>query len=68
MRIILPLLAALPAPAFAHIGHLGEIAGHSHWIGIGAIAVAGVIGALAAKGRKDKEKDAAEAAPEEAEA
>ncbi len=23
-------------PAFAHIGHVGELAGHAHWIALGA--------------------------------
>lgn len=47
----------LPTSAFAHGGHLGELAGHSHWIGVAALAGAAAIAAvIAAKGRK---KDAA---------
>jgi len=40
-------------PSFAHLGHLGEIAGHSHWIGLGAIALAGLL--AAAKGKSEEE-------------
>lgn len=35
-------------PAYAHLGHIGELAGHSHWIGLGAVGVAGAIAAAAA--------------------
>jgi len=42
--------------ANAHVGHLGELAGHSHWVGaaalVGAAAVA-ALAALAAKAKKD---------------
>ena len=39
-----PLL--MPSVAMAHAGHLGELAGHAHWIGLAAIAAAGVIAAI----------------------
>ncbi|MTI43855.1 hypothetical protein JM93_02297 [Roseibium hamelinense] len=43
----------VPTAAFAHAGHLGELAGHSHWIGVAALAGAvALAGALALKGRK----------------
>lgn len=41
-------------PALAHLGHVGEVAGHAHWIGLGAVIVAG---ALAAAIGKLSEKD-----------
>lgn len=65
-RIILAtsLTVVLPMPALAHLGHVGELAGHSHWIGVGAIALAGVIGALAAKGKKGAEPSEPEAEDE----
>ena len=50
----------LAAPAPAHVGHLGEAAGHDHWIAGIAIGVAigvSIWGAL--KGKKQEE------APEE---
>lgn len=53
----------LPTSALAHGGHLGELAGHSHWIGVAALAGAAAIAAvIASKGRK---KDATEAEAEQ---
>jgi hypothetical protein len=53
----------LPTSAFAHGGHLGELAGHSHWIGVAALAGAAAIAAvIASKGRK---KDAADGEAEQ---
>lgn len=52
--------------AFAHAGHLGELAGHSHWIGVAAVAGAAVIAGLAAKAKKRSET-AEENTPESAE-
>ncbi len=43
--------------AHAHLGHLGELAGHAHWVGVGAIIVAGAIVAVLAS-NKDTEDDA----------
>jgi len=37
------IAAQAAAPASAHIGHLGEVAGHGHWIGLGLIAGAGIL-------------------------
>ena len=44
-------------PAAAHFGHLGDIAGHSHWVALGATAILAVLLA--------KLKDAAEPDAEE---
>lgn len=55
--LIFPLLAAA-APARAHVGHLGEVAGHDHWvagIAIGAAVAVGIWGAL--KGGKATRAD-----------
>lgn len=55
------------APAMAHIGHVGEAAGHGHWgaiILLGAAAAVGLWGAL--KGAKDAAKAKADAAEDEA--
>lgn len=61
--------AMLPGVAQAHIGHLGEVAGHSHWVGVaalaGAAAIAGAV-ALKAKRRRAQETEAAEPASEPA--
>ncbi|MEM9634083.1 MAG: DUF6732 family protein [Pseudomonadota bacterium] len=59
-RAILTGLAAtiLPTSAFAHGGHLGELAGHSHWVGVAALAGAALVaGIVALKGRKQKETE-----------
>uniref|UniRef100_UPI0031BA0506 DUF6732 family protein n=1 Tax=Oricola nitratireducens TaxID=2775868 RepID=UPI0031BA0506 len=42
----LPALTAfllIASPAYAHFGHVGELAGHSHWIGLAAGAAAAAI-------------------------
>ncbi len=62
LRFILPA-TALATPAHAHVGHLGEVAGHGHWIGLGLIAGAAILAGLLNKGRK-----AEEAGPEDDEA
>ena len=49
------------APASAHVGHLGEFAGHDHWVAgaaLGAALAVSIWGAL--KGKKDAEKAEAE--------
>ena len=56
MRVFAFITFCLSArPSFAHWGHLGEIAGHSHWIGLGAIALAGLL--AAAKGNETEEEE-----------
>ena len=56
--IVLAAIAVLPAPALAHVGHLGEVAGHDHWIAGAAIGAAVVIGLYGAwKGRKAQASD-----------
>ena len=57
-----------PASAQAHWGHLGELAGHGHWIAAGLAAAAAVAVAGLAITRPREESEAADdAAPEEAE-
>ncbi|MCC2111668.1 MAG: hypothetical protein KDJ16_06515 [Hyphomicrobiales bacterium] len=62
---------AVTAPAEAHIGHLGEVAGHGHWVAVAAAAAAAAIAAaLALKARKrdtDSEEDTVEADADDAE-
>lgn len=38
--------------AFAHGGHVGDLAGHSHWVGWAAAAAAAALAAWAAKRRQ----------------
>jgi len=61
-RSVLFGLAAvlLPSSAFAHGGHIGELAGHSHWVGVAALAGAALVaGVIALKDRKRKKEDEA---------
>lgn len=61
MRVLLVALLLSPAAASAHVGHLGEVAGHDHWvagIAIGAAVAVGVWGWW--KGRKDEPAATAE--------
>ena len=54
--------------AHAHVGHLGEMAGHAHWVGLGAVIVAGAIAVVAGKlsGKAENVEDGEEEATEEA--
>ncbi len=57
MRLILPILF-LASPAAAHVGHIGEVASHDHWVAGAAIGIAAAIalwGVL--KGEKDEEPE-----------
>jgi ADP-ribosylglycohydrolase len=54
MRFLAILLYFFPVPAFAHWGHLPELAGHSHWIGMAAAAAAA---AAAAWGLRENSED-----------
>ena len=47
MRFFVILFFLVPLPAFAHWGHLPELAGHSHWIGMAAAAAAAAAAATA---------------------
>ena len=64
MKRLSVFLCVFATPASAHIGHLGEVAGHSHWIAAGALGAAALAAWLAGKGKKTEE---AEPEPEEAE-
>ena len=51
----------------AHIGHLGEVAGHGHWIALGGIAIAGGIALLGGRKKPAEDNDAEEASEEDPE-
>lgn len=60
MRIILIVsffLSSGATPAMAHWGHLGEVAGHGHWIAVGAIGAAALLAAALAKPKIEDEED-----------
>ncbi len=54
-RPVLPLLTVMigaAAPAYAHPGHLADVAGHDHWVAgvaIGLAVLAGLWGAVGGK-------------------
>ncbi|MEW7006536.1 MULTISPECIES: DUF6732 family protein [unclassified Lentilitoribacter] len=50
-------LIILAQPAYAHMGHAGELAGHAHWVGIAAGVAAIAIAAALVKGKKNTEVD-----------
>lgn len=66
---VFPIALLAPGVAFAHPGHLAEVAGHGHWLGAAAIGAAIAIGLwAAAKGRKraeDRAEDAEEGETED---
>ncbi|MDP2120480.1 MAG: DUF6732 family protein [Hoeflea sp.] len=72
--LVLSLLVSVSGAhaALAHGGHVGDLAGHSHWLGWAAVAAAGAIAAWAIKRRAKAKSQAdaagAEARPETAEA
>jgi hypothetical protein len=55
MRFILSLLTIpMASAANAHVGHIGDLAGHDHWVAAGAIGLAGLVAVWGAlKGKKD---------------
>ncbi len=60
MRLILTVLLSVTSQvAWAHPGHLADVAGHDHWVAgaaIGAAILIGLWGAL--KGKKDADANA----------
>ena len=54
-------LIALPETASAHWGHLGELAGHGHWVAVGAGFSAAVLAALLGKKKLKEESDETDA-------
>lgn len=53
-------------PAYAHLGHVGELAGHAHWVGIGAVVVAGALAGIIGKfTENDAEQETGEQDSEE---
>ena len=69
MRSALFLILMLSAnAASAHVGHLGELAGHDHWVAGAALGLAILLGLREAlKARKDDAGKASQEADEEAE-
>ena len=71
MRLVLFFSALLltSQSALAHIGHVGELAGHGHWVAVGAIVTAAALAALLAKtGKKEADNEPEEESEPEGEA
>ncbi len=64
--VFLILISTVP-DALAHAGHLGDLAGHSHWVGLAAGLGAAALAALIAKARARSKKGATEETTAEAE-
>jgi len=64
MRLHLKLALCLtlcPGAALAHVGHLGEYAGHDHWVAGAAIGVAVALSLWATwKGKRDDDENSPE--------
>ena len=66
-RCLLFIACLLPAPAWAHLGHVEAMAGHDHWIIAAAIAAALAAGAVAAlKGSQEQGSEGEEPERQEA--
>tara|TARA_B100000780_G_scaffold211425_1_gene151275 strand:- start:115 stop:324 length:210 start_codon:yes stop_codon:yes gene_type:complete len=65
MRVITIFLLLVPMPAFAHWGHLPELVGHSHWIGLAAAAAAAAWGLRGNSEDKEIEEEISEEIEEE---
>ncbi|MDB2452166.1 hypothetical protein N9X02_00525 [Planktomarina temperata] len=67
-RCLLFLACLLPAPAWAHFGHVEAMAGgHDHWVIAAALAAALAAGAVVAlKGSEAQDNEGEEPEPQEA--
>ncbi len=60
--LVLSLIFAVSgaSSALAHGGHVGDLAGHSHWVGWAAAAAAGAVAAWTIKRGKKAKDDSSE--------
>ena len=58
--LVITLFLAGSGQAHAHLGHVGEVAGHSHWVAVGAAVTAAAIAAWLGKRKLDAEDAEAE--------
>ena len=66
-RCLLFIACILPAPAWAHLGHVEAMAGHDHWIIAAAIAAAlAAVAVGALKGSQEQGSEGEEPEPQEA--
>ncbi|MEM1360482.1 MAG: DUF6732 family protein [Pseudomonadota bacterium] len=69
MKLSLGTLAFLlvAGQATAHVGHVGEIAGHSHWVAGAAIDLAGAIAVWAGRKAGAKQEASSDDKPDPSE-
>ncbi|MEO1066321.1 MAG: DUF6732 family protein [Pseudomonadota bacterium] len=61
ISILFAALSVFPVTsAHAHVGHVADLAGHSHWVALGAAVAAAAIAALVVKSRRGKDEKATE--------
>jgi hypothetical protein len=64
MRVLLTtkfiLFFGLIAPAYSHAGHIGELAGHAHWVGVAAVLGVAGLAAILTGNKKGKTEETAE--------
>ena len=66
MRLAI-FLAILPVPALAHVGHLGPLAGHDHWVAGAGLGIAIGIGLWQAAKERKRGKSEPKAEPGDSE-
>lgn len=66
MRLAFFFLLASASAAAAHPGHIAEVAGHAHWIGLAAAGAAAILTGWLAGKLKEEEPEAEEAEEQEA--
>lgn len=60
LTLTISILLAGSNQALAHAGHVGELAGHAHWVGVASVIAAATIAAILAKGKKAEDDEASE--------
>ncbi len=66
MRYLFLFPVMMPASALAHAGHVAEVAGHTHWIGLAAAVGAAVLGAWLAGSKAKETPEATDSAQDDA--
>jgi len=57
VRVAALILVLSPSAAVAHLGHVGEAAGHDHWLGVAALAAAGIAALVGWRKRRQEAKE-----------
>ncbi|GLQ35275.1 hypothetical protein GCM10007939_15580 [Amylibacter marinus] len=68
MRFFGIFLCLSAAPSYAHVGHWGDLAGHSHWAAAAALGAAAAVAVWAGRKKSKKPDQESEPATESQEA